>query len=63
MAQRINQNAWHEKLTAHRQFSRGVPGGERLVLKLHDAAELIFAKRDISWSEMAGTDLRRCIFF
>ncbi|MBT7664960.1 MAG: pentapeptide repeat-containing protein, partial [Rhodospirillaceae bacterium] len=63
MALRINQNALQDKLVAHRQFLRGVHGGERLILKLHDAAELIFAKRDVSWAELAGTDLRRCIFF
>jgi uncharacterized protein YjbI with pentapeptide repeats len=63
MAPRISQDALQKKLAAHWQFLRGVHGGDRLVLKLHDAAELVFAKRDLSWAELVGTDLSRCIFY
>ena len=63
MAPRISQGTLQTKLAAHRQFLRGIHGGDRLVLKLHDAADLVFAKRDLSWAELAGTNLSRCIFY
>jgi uncharacterized protein YjbI with pentapeptide repeats len=62
MSPRIDQNALQKKLVSHLQFLRGVQGGQRLILKLHDAADLIFAKRNLSWAEMVGSDLSRCIF-
>ncbi len=37
MAPRISQGTLQTKLAAHRQFLRGIHGGDRLVLKLHDA--------------------------
>jgi len=62
MAPRIEQAALQEKLAAHRQYLKGVHGGQRLILRLHDAADLIFAKCDLSWADLSGTDLRRCTF-
>ena len=63
MAPRIFIDTLQTKLAAHRRFLRDIHGGNRLVLKLHDAADPVFSKHNLSWAELAGTNLSRCIFY